>query len=155
MPSYLRSSRALRLPTLLSHAVSLLGSSVPQSAQAFRARLTASHNSMCKRHPASQPSLSHAHSVSPPIASSTSDAPRAALDARLSLSQLLPEEEHGGSPDCNTTCTQPTAKEACNLFAVIYSLQQREHQRIRLRWSPASLEGHACLSLALIFWGWV
>lgn len=96
---------------------------------------------------------------------STCDAFPSDLDTRLLFSQN--KEEHSSSPDCNTTCTQSTAKEACNLFTVIYSLQQEEHQRIQLRWSPASLEEplhHSMrvspfltrsLSLSLIFWGWV
>lgn len=145
MPSYLRSSCALRLPTLLSHVVSLLRSSVPQSAQAFSARLAASHNSNVQKTSSITTFTFHAYCASPLIA--LVHIRCSPCSSRLSLSQLLPEEEHGGSPGCNTTCTQPTAKEACNLFTAIYSLQQREHQRIQLSWSPASLEGHASLSL--------
>lgn len=91
----------------------------------------------------------HPYNMSLPIALSTWDAPRAALDAPLLCSQLLPKEENGSSSCCNTTCIQSAAKEACNLFTVMYSFQQREHQRIQLRWSPALLEERAPLSRSL------
>lgn len=95
----------------------------------------------------------HPYNMSLPIALSTWDAPRAALDAPLLCSQLLPKEENGSSSCCNTTCTQSTAKEACNLFTVMYSFQQREHQRIQLRWSPALLEERAPLSRSRSYFG--
>lgn len=112
--------------------------------------LTGSQNSMYKKTSSIATFTFHLYKMSLPFTSCTWDASSAELNARLSLCQLLQEEEHSSScPDSNTTCTQSAAKEAYNLFTVIYSLQQREHERIQLRQSLAWVEEHASLSPSL------
>lgn len=116
--SYPRSSCRCPPSTSLSHVMFLLDSSLPRSAVHVTQNWSIQNSEWDqKRHPIIAAFTLHPYALSLPFPPSTWDASPSDVYTRLWLSQLLPEEEYGSSPDCNTTCTQFTARKP-----VIYSL---------------------------------
>lgn len=142
-------------PTSLSHVILLLGSSPPWSAtrmtQTSSARLSCSQNSMWKRHPTSQPSLC-ASTLCRPCCSVS----RIHVRYFCSFSFRSPytsepavAEGEAQQPWLQHNMHSIYCNEACNLFTVIYSLQQEEHQRDGGLPHRRNLCTTACLSLPL------